>query len=220
MVDLDELQSKGKVLRLPEAPWGSKPPRPIVDEPPPVDAALPEKLARIAKARQIADQVIMQLDAARIATCQRLADASDAAQRALRDVEAELSSLPDAAILPIDEAEAIIVRRLTLERMLPGLQARAAAADARLGTAIAEVRSHLDSLSERDIFRSIRREMGQKREQIQALEDEIADLDRALSGARGMLNAWGADSDAHPIRPSPATPAQPAADPARRRLFS
>ena len=205
--DDDERASAGKVLVLPGAPWGSKPPREPDPAPPPT-VLRPEQLSAQARARVLADAVIAALPAETVERCKALAAAYDAARQALTSAERELSSLPDPARLLLDEAETATIRKLTIERMLPGLRDRVRVASEQEGRAVAEARADLGLLAEGGAFRASRAAMADKRQQIQALEREIGELQIGILDARGLLNSWGAESDKHTLR----APAQPPAD--------
>ena len=215
--DADDLASRGKVLDI-RSPFMPKIRGPEWTAPVPQAPLSAAQRAALTLGRQLADQVIAKLDAATVAHCRQLAVEHDAARTALTSARQELATLPDPAALPIDQAESAILRKLTLERVLPGLQERARQASERFGVAVAEARARLNIIAQCDVFRAAGALMREKEAQIDALEREIADLQHALGAAAGALSSWGADSDAHPLRaPAPPAPTVEPPPPAKRR---
>ncbi len=202
----DENEGHGKTLTLPAPPfWGVtfRQPAPPPDPPPAPDPALPAKLAGIARARALADQVVAQLDAVTLRAAQDAAAARHVAHQALQDAQQELAGLPVdvSADVPTEAAEDLVLRRLTLERRLPALEVRARAAADRLWLRIQETRARLDSLGAYPggAIRVARATLRDLDEEIARLQQQRADIEIAVLDARGLLKTWGSDGY-HPLR--------------------
>jgi hypothetical protein len=136
--ELDEKRSAGTVLVLPNAPWGSKEPTPVDHYVAPESPPTPRQLLRRFNAREIAEQIIGQLDPARVETIRQLATVQQEARHALDSARTRLATLssapPDDADL--DSLTQLEGQRAALTRYIPVLEVRSKAANDALGDAI------------------------------------------------------------------------------------
>lgn len=218
--DLDEQRSRGRVLEI-KSPFRPKEPTPVDHYVAPEDPAIIAwKAASLARAKYIADAVVAQLPPERAAAVAQLATAQRAANAALNDARARLAELNAAAPADVADIEVMAQQeglRVALARHMPALEARSHAANQALGDAITETRSDLEVLGYRTAFKAVQREMGAIDDQIEALTQQRADLERALHDARGMVNTWGSTGYYPPIQAAPAP--EPEAPAVPRRWF-
>lgn len=205
--DLDELRSRGKVLVikspfLPKAP--TDPNHWVAPENPDV---LAWKQATIARARELADQVVAQLNPARRAELERLRAVQVAANDALNTARNELQALsaPPPADANIDVLTAREIARAGRVMGILTLEARANAANQALGDAITEVRSHLESLGFQTTFRQAQRDLNAIDEQIETLQQQRGALEQAMRDARSMVLTYGSEGyhGFRPVAPPP-----------------
>jgi hypothetical protein len=220
--ELDEKRSAGKVLEI-RSPFLPKQPV-VYDDTPGPDPMLEWKQASIHQARDLAEQVVSQLDPARVETVCQLETARREANQALNDARARLATLSAGmpADADLDQLTQFEGQRAALVRHIPTLEARAKAANDALGVAIQETRSDLETLAYNTTFKVAQRELHAIETQIEGLQQRAANLERALHNARALVLTWGSEAYHPPVQAAPAAaPApEPPATPKRKRLFS